>query len=184
MRMYMLNHVWLLVTPWTVAGQAPLFMGFSRQKYWSGLPFPPPGDLPDNSIKNGKVILKSWPIFLCTRKSGVEQVLGLIWWLSGKESACQCRRCGFDLWVRKIPWGRKWQPTAVFFHGELHGQRSLVGHSPWGRKGPDTAEWLNNNNKSGRVAGRAVSRLYFNIPVSCLFVCFLNQAVHPDITYR
>ena len=111
MRMYMLNHVWLLVTPWTVAGQAPLFMGFSRQKYWSGLPFPPPGDLPDNSIKNGKVILKSWPIFLCTRKSGVEQVLGLIWWLSGKESACQGRRCGFD------PRRRKWLPGPVFLPG-------------------------------------------------------------------
>ena len=33
------------VTPWTVAGQAPLFMGFSRQEYWTGLPFPSPGDL-------------------------------------------------------------------------------------------------------------------------------------------
>ena len=36
-----------LVTPWTVACQAPLSIGFSRQKYWSGLPFPSPGDLPD-----------------------------------------------------------------------------------------------------------------------------------------
>ena len=36
-----------LVTPWTVAGQAPLSMGFSRQEYWSGLPCPPPGDLPN-----------------------------------------------------------------------------------------------------------------------------------------
>ena len=35
------------VTPWTVARQAPLSMGFSRQEYWSGLPFPSPGDLPD-----------------------------------------------------------------------------------------------------------------------------------------
>ena len=37
-----LSCVWLLVTPWTVAHQAPLSMGFSRQEYWSGLPFPPP----------------------------------------------------------------------------------------------------------------------------------------------
>ena len=35
-----------LVTPWTLAHQAPLFMGFPRQEYWNGLPFPPPGDLP------------------------------------------------------------------------------------------------------------------------------------------
>ena len=40
-----------LVTPWTVARQAPLSMGFSRQEYWSGLPFPSPGDLPDPGIK-------------------------------------------------------------------------------------------------------------------------------------
>ena len=36
------------MTPWTLAHQAPLFMGFPRQEYWSGLPFPPPGDLPDS----------------------------------------------------------------------------------------------------------------------------------------
>jgi len=39
------------VTPWTVAYEAPLAMGFSRQKYWSGLPFPSPGDLPNPGIK-------------------------------------------------------------------------------------------------------------------------------------
>ena len=38
-------------TPWTVAHQAPLFMGFPRQEYWSGLPFPSPGDLPDPGIE-------------------------------------------------------------------------------------------------------------------------------------
>ena len=42
-----LNPVRLFVTPWTVAHQASLFMGFSRQEYWSGLPWPPPGALPD-----------------------------------------------------------------------------------------------------------------------------------------
>ena len=41
------SHVRVFVNPWTVACQAPLFMGFSRQEYWSGLPCPPPGDLPD-----------------------------------------------------------------------------------------------------------------------------------------
>ena len=43
--------VWLFATPWTVAHQAPLFMEFSRQEQWSGLPFPTPGDLPDPGIK-------------------------------------------------------------------------------------------------------------------------------------
>ena len=55
-----------------------------------------------------------------------------------KESACQCRRPGFDPWVRKIPWRRKWQPNPVFLPGESHGQRSLVGYSPRGRKESDT----------------------------------------------
>ena len=49
-----LSRVRLLATPWTVAHQAPLSMGFSRQEYWSGLPSPSPGDLPhpfDNGVK-------------------------------------------------------------------------------------------------------------------------------------
>ena len=47
----LLSRVRLSVTPWTLAHQAPLSMGFSRQESWSGLPFPPPGDLPDPGIK-------------------------------------------------------------------------------------------------------------------------------------
>ena len=62
---------------------------------------------------------------------------GLSRWLCGKDPSCQGRRherCGFNPWVRKIPWSRKWQPGPVFLHGESHGQRSLVGYSPWSRK--------------------------------------------------
>ena len=46
------SHVWLFVTPWTVACQALLSMGFSRQEYWNGLLIPSPGDLPDPGIKS------------------------------------------------------------------------------------------------------------------------------------
>ena len=46
-----LSHIWLFVTPWTEACQAPLSMDFSRKEYWSGLLFPSPGDLPDPGIK-------------------------------------------------------------------------------------------------------------------------------------
>ena len=46
-----LSCVRLFATPWIVAHQAPLSMGFSRQEYWSGLPFPSPGDLPDPGIE-------------------------------------------------------------------------------------------------------------------------------------
>ena len=49
---------------------------------------------------------------------------------SGKESACQCRRQGFDPWVVKITWRREWLPTPVFLSGEFQGQRSLVDCSP------------------------------------------------------
>ena len=47
----LLSHVWLFATPWTVARQAPLSMGFSRQEDWSGFPCPPPGDLPNPGME-------------------------------------------------------------------------------------------------------------------------------------
>ena len=48
----------------------------------------------------------------------------------------------FDPWVRKIPWRKKWLPTPGFLPGDFHGQRSLVGYSPWGCKKSDTTERL------------------------------------------
>ena len=51
-------------------------------------------------------------------------------------------RCGFDPWIGKIPWRRKWQPTAVFLPGESCGHRSLACCSLWGLKELDTTEWL------------------------------------------
>ena len=59
---------------------------------------------------------------------------GLPGWHNGKESACQCRRHGFDSCVGKIPQRRKWQPISVFLPGKSHGQRSWVGCSAWGCK--------------------------------------------------
>ena len=53
-----------------------------------------------------------------------------------------CRRLGFNPWVGKILWRRKWQPTPVLLPGESHGWRSLVGYSPWGRKESDMTERL------------------------------------------
>ena len=58
----------------------------------------------------------------------------LPWRLSGEESPCQYRRRGFTLYIRKIPWRRKWQSVPVFLPGKSHGQRNLVGYSPWGCK--------------------------------------------------
>ena len=59
----------------------------------------------------------------------------------GSESA-RCRRRGFDSWVGKIPWRRKWQPTPVLLPGKFYELRSLIGYSPWGRKESDTTERL------------------------------------------
>ena len=61
-------------------------------------------------------------------------------------------RLGSDPWVGKIPWRRAWQPTPVFLPGEFHGQRSLVGYSPWGRTELDTTEQLKNTKGTSRVA--------------------------------
>ena len=62
---------------------------------------------------------------------------GLAGGASGKEPTCQCRRCkrgGFDPWVRKIPWRKKWHTTPIFLPRVSHGKRSLVGYSLWGHK--------------------------------------------------
>ena len=71
----------------------------------------------------------------------------------------QCRRHkrrGFDPWVGKIPWRRAWQPT-VFLPGESHGQRSLVGYNPWGRKESDMTEQLNKHMKHLGMSGPFLS---------------------------
>ena len=56
------------------------------------------------------------------------------------KSCLQCEGPGFDLWVGKIPWQSKWQPTPVLLPGESHGQRNLAGYSPWGCKELDMTE--------------------------------------------
>ena len=55
---------------------------------------------------------------------------GLLWWLRSKKSACNAGDLGFDSWIWKSPWKRKWQPTPIF----LPGQRSLMDYSPWRNK--------------------------------------------------
>ena len=72
--------------------------------------------------------------------------LALPRWLSYKESACQWRDKGDIASVpgsgRSCPRRRKWQPTSVFLLRKSHGQRSLMGYSPWGRDESDLTEWL------------------------------------------
>ena len=82
----------------------------------------------------------SWVLWYSSHNS---QGLGFPGGPFGKESACSLgERPTFDLWVRKIPWRREWQPTPVFLPGESHRQRRFAGYIPWGSKESDTTEWL------------------------------------------
>ena len=67
-------------------------------------------------------------------------LLGFPRWCSGKKSVSLCRRHGFDPWVGKTPWSRKWKPTLVFLPGELHEQGSLVSYTSWGHRELDMTE--------------------------------------------
>ena len=57
-----------------------------------------------------------------------------------KNPPANAEDTGFDSWVRKIPWRRKWLPTPVFLPGKFHGQWSLGGYSPWGHKESDMTD--------------------------------------------
>ena len=60
--------------------------------------------------------------------------------VTNPPTSARDKRCGFDPWVRKIPWKRAWHPTPVYLPGKYHGQKCLAGYSPWGRKELDTTE--------------------------------------------
>ena len=84
------------------------------------------------------------------------------WWLTGKESTCQCRSHEFNPWFGKIPWRRRWQPTPVFLPGKSHGPRSLAGYSPWGCK------WVRHNlvTKQQQILPYFLKVPYANSPLS------------------
>ena len=84
--------------------------------------------------KTAVPVLESFSVVHCSSR--------LPWWLRGRRICLQCRRPGFNPWVGKIPWRRERLPTPVFWPGGFHGQRSLVGCSPWGRKESDMTEQL------------------------------------------
>ena len=71
LKVKLLSHIQLFVTPWTVACQAPPSMGFSRQEYWSELPFPSPGDLPNPGIEPGSPTLQADSTVWATRETSL-----------------------------------------------------------------------------------------------------------------
>ena len=106
----------------------------------------------------------------------------------------------FDLWVGKIPWKREWLPTPVFLPGEFHGQRSLVGYNPWGRK-ESGHEWVTNTQKlkyenhivklhveirsSSLYSYRWVHRKHESVSrvFSCTMLIALNTCVWLSVTF-
>ena len=108
------------------------------------------------------------------------QVLGLSRWFSGKESACQCRRhrrLGFDSWVGKIPWRRKWQPTPVFLPGKSQRKRNLAGHSPWDCKESDmtkhTCTYISNSPSNQGKADSLAPEPSIGILTSAFCFCWV-----------
>ena len=104
-------------------------------------------------------------------------------------SVClQCGRPRFDPWAGKIPWRRKWQPAPVFWPGESHGQRNLVGYSSWGRKESDTTERLLYIPvcSLGRFLGIAVDMKCLHCPELILIFCccfFFDHTALPVRSY-
>ena len=118
------SHVQLFAILWITAQQAPLSMGFSRQEYWIGLPFPPPGDPPDSGLNPHLLHFLHW------------QGDSLPLWHMGfpggsgtKESACNGRRPRLYLGLGRSFREGKWQPTPIFLPEESQGQRSLEAYS-------------------------------------------------------
>ena len=112
------GHIRFFVTLWTVAFQAPL------EEYCSGLPCPPPGDLPDPGIKPVSLKFPALAGGFFTTSAMWEA-----WWLSSKESAWR-GELGLIPGSGRLPWGKEWLPTPVFLPGEFRGQRSLAGCGP------------------------------------------------------
>ena len=106
---HMLGHVRLFVTPEAVARQAPLSMRFSRQEYWSGLPFPPPGDLPDPGIQPTSLLSPALAGGFFTTSTAWETLMNwswgpfILWWTVEIRDFTRLA----DWWVNlPAPWGQ------------------------------------------------------------------------------
>ena len=121
---------------------------------------------------------KNWLLFQIDIKTGG----GFSGGISGKELACQCRRCKrlkFDPWVRKIPWREAWQYSSILW-GEFHGQRNLVGYSP-----QDCKELYRTEAPQDSIAPRLEQRvekifyypfyfISFGFLIMCMYSCSQN----------
>ena len=114
------------------------------------------------------------PLLLSFLSSLIKLILWLKTWFSSKESACQSRRCGFNPWVRKIPWRKGSGNPPQYSCLEIsHEQRSLAGYSPWSRKELDTTEHLQQTKDSWRTWGERTTGYCSISLVHCLVLYIL-----------
>ena len=116
-----LSHVWLFVIPRPVACQAPLSMGFSRQEYWSGLPFPAPGDLSDPGINPRSPALQadSLPLEISGRAGGKRGDRGWDGWIASPTQWTW-------VWVNSGRWWRTGEPGLLQSTGPQRVRHNLV----------------------------------------------------------
>ena len=134
------SRIWLFATLWTIACQAALpgypWIGFSRQEYWSGFPFPSPGGLPHSrtepssfispTLAGGFFTTSTWEaskVMLKIFQSRIHRYVN--WELPDVQGTLEKGRGTRSR--------RQWHPTPVLLPGKSHGWRSLVGCSPWNR---------------------------------------------------
>ena len=131
------SHVRIFVILWTIARQAPLSMGSSRQEYWSGLPCPPPGDLPSPGIEPASLVSPALAGgFFTTVPPGKPHTLHL-----GEIGGRRRRGRQRMRWLDGITDSMDMSLSKLGGVGD--GQGSLMCCSPWGRKESDTTEQLN-----------------------------------------
>ena len=95
--MCVFSHVQLFVAPWTVAHQGSLSVEFSRQVYWSGLPFPTPKDLPDPGIKTGSPESPAWASkFFTAEPPGKPHQLSTLCLIKNHSIKCRYSDVSFD----------------------------------------------------------------------------------------
>ena len=136
------SSVRLCVTPQTAAHQAPPSLGFSRQEYWNGLPFPSPRHESEKWKGSRSVMFDS------SQPHGLQPTRLLHPWdFPGKSTGVGCHHLLWAQWYslpiqemqdQSLSWEdpleKKWQLTPVFLPGKFHGQRSLADYSPWDSK--------------------------------------------------
>ena len=106
-----------------------------------------PFSLPEAALSF--VVLIHLLILSCVQARDPLTKVGTDYWDLPGDHHPQCRKHRFNLWVRKIPWRRAWQPTPVFLPRKSHGQRSLASYSPRGIKEPDMTERLSMRASTG-----------------------------------